>query len=129
MGRRRRLAVLLMEREGSERDGVGGEWRRQRSPFILNRSAPDRQGVGGCLSLKSQLFSSVKRCKLTSFRAHSSVVLGNIKGSLHREEGSAIPSYKTSSSGPHGTWLRGFFENPFIFPLRRQPNLSSFPCS
>lgn len=98
----RRLAVLLMEQEGSEGEGVGGEWRRQRSPFILNRSTSDRQGVGGCLSLKSQLFSSVKRCKLTSFRAQSSVAAGNIKGIQRTEERPAIPSYKTSS-GPHGT--------------------------
>lgn len=117
----RRLAVLLMELEGSEREGVGGEWRRQRSPFILNCSAPDRQGVGGCLSLKSLLFSSVKRCKLTSFTAQSSVAVRNTKGIQHTKERPTIPSYKTSSSGSHGSCPQGFFENSFIFPLKRQP--------
>lgn len=63
--------VLLMEQGGSESDrAVGGELRRERSPFILTGFEPDRQGVGGCLSLKSQLFSSVKRCKLTSSGTH-----------------------------------------------------------
>lgn len=73
---RRLLAVLLMEQEGSE-GGWGGESRRERSPFILTGFISDRQGVGGCLSLKSQLFSSVKRCKLSSSRA---VAVGHIKG-------------------------------------------------
>lgn len=67
---RRLLAVLLREQEGSEGGWAG-------SPFILTGFTPDRQGVGGCLSLKSQLFSSVKRCKLTSSRA---VAVGHIKG-------------------------------------------------
>lgn len=65
------------EGAGRIRGRVGGESRRERSPFLLTGFTPDRQGVGGCLSLKSQLFSSVKRCKLTSSRA---VAVGHIKG-------------------------------------------------
>lgn len=79
---RRLLAVLLREQEGSE-SGWGGELRRERSPFILTGFPPDRQGVGGCLSLKSQLFYSVKRCKLTSSRA---VAVEHIKGTRHASQ-------------------------------------------